>query len=123
METLARRTDAGTPRGVTRLPGVRDREGADARGRGGAQRTGARSSTRPPDHSAAALRLGVLASGSRRPPLRREARQRLPDVPLAQALERPVAQLADALARHAQHPPDLLEGVLPAAVEPEVEPQ
>src|SRR5205085_91442 len=55
--------------------------------------------------------------------LRREAGQRLADGSLAQPLERAVAQLADPLAGHAEHPADLFQGVLASAVEAEVEPQ
>ena len=52
-----------------------------------------------------------------------EAAQRPTDVAFTQPLERAVAQLADALARDAEHRADLLERVLSAALEPEVETQ
>src|SRR5262245_39769484 len=55
--------------------------------------------------------------------LGREARQRAADVAFAQPLERAVAQLAHPLAGDAEHAADFLQGVLPAAVEAEVEPE
>src|SRR3954453_3356443 len=55
--------------------------------------------------------------------LGREGRQRAADVALAQALERAIAKLAHPLAGDAEHPADLFQGVFPAAVEPEVEPE
>src|SRR5215218_6971494 len=55
--------------------------------------------------------------------LRREARQRPPDIPLLEPLQGAVPELADPLPGHAQHAADLLQRVLAAAVEPEVEPQ
>src|SRR5829696_2839712 len=57
------------------------------------------------------------------PALRRERPQCPTHVALAEPLERAIAQLAHALARHAQHRADLLEGVLATALESEVEPQ
>src|SRR6266487_880687 len=52
-----------------------------------------------------------------------EARERLADVAVAQPLQRAITQLAHPLTRHAQHAADLLERVLPSAVQAEVEPQ
>src|SRR6266576_3627875 len=52
-----------------------------------------------------------------------EARERLADVAVAQPLQRAIAQLAHPLTRHAQHAADLLERVLPSAVQTEVQPQ
>ena len=61
------------------------------------------------------------------PPIRYAQAAKLPsarpDVALAQALERTVAQLADPLARDAEHRADLLERVLAPALEAEVQPQ
>src|SRR5678816_917009 len=61
--------------------------------------------------------------GGERPASGREAGQRAAHVALAQPLERAVAQLTDTLTRDAEHAADLLERVLAAAVEPEIEPQ
>src|SRR5438034_3054127 len=55
--------------------------------------------------------------------LRGEAAEGATDVALAEALEGPVAKLAHPLAGDAEHRADLLECVLTAAFEPEVEPQ
>src|ERR671927_130010 len=55
--------------------------------------------------------------------LRREATQRTSHIALTKALERAIAELANALAGDAEHGPDLLQGVLPSAVQPEIEPQ
>src|SRR4051812_49408773 len=51
----------------------------------------------------------------------REAAERAADVPLAEALEGAVAELADPLAGDAEHGADLLERVLAPALEPEVQ--
>src|SRR5215831_5384626 len=55
------------------------------------------------------------------PELGGEAAQCAADVAFAQALERAVAKLSDSLARDAEHGADLLERVLAAALEPEVQ--
>src|SRR5688500_4728631 len=55
--------------------------------------------------------------------LRREAAERAADVALAQALERAVAELANAFARHAEHRTDFFQRVLAATLEPEVKAQ
>src|SRR5438309_655347 len=55
--------------------------------------------------------------------LRCEGPQRLAHRAFAQPLQGAVAQLADALARDAEHAADLLQGVLAPAVQPEVEAQ
>src|SRR5690606_22469631 len=54
---------------------------------------------------------------------RRERGQRLPFLPFTQALECTVPELANSLSRHAENVADLLERVLAAAIQPEVEPQ
>src|SRR5690606_31449938 len=82
----------------------------------------------PPPHARARLRAPLAPRGGRSPgagPLRsgREAVQRGAELALAQAPQGAVAELTDALARHAQHVADLLERVLAAALEPEVQPQ
>src|SRR5690348_2862971 len=56
-------------------------------------------------------------------PLRCEAAKRPAHIPLTQPLQRPVAQLADPLARDAEHRADLLERVLASAFKAEVEAQ
>ena len=71
---------------------------------------------RPVPGIAAILVAGVDRSG-------REAAQRAADVAFAQALERAVAELANALARDAEHGADFLERVLASALEAEVEAQ
>src|SRR6266550_7435793 len=53
--------------------------------------------------------------------LRREAGERLADIAIAQPLQCTVAQLANPLASHTQHPADLFQRVLPAAVQTEVQ--
>src|SRR3954471_14901883 len=52
-----------------------------------------------------------------------EARQCPPDLALAQSLQGPVTKLAYPLPGDAQHSSDLLQRMLPAPVQPEVEPQ
>src|ERR1700682_2571431 len=65
--------------------------------------------------------------GSRREPSRcpsrRKTRQRPPYLTLPQTLERAVAELADPLASDAEHPTDLLQGMLPTPIQPKVESQ
>src|SRR5438105_9916038 len=51
----------------------------------------------------------------------REARERLAYITIPQPLERAVPQLAHPLARHAEHAADLLERVLAAAIQPEIQ--
>ena len=53
--------------------------------------------------------------------LRRVTRQRPADLSFSEPLERPVAELPHPLTRYAEHPADLLESVLLAAIEAEVE--
>src|SRR5260370_38927122 len=71
----------------------------------------------------AGVTLPAIASEYTGSGLRRERRERLPDVAVAQPLERAIPQLPHSFARHAEHAADLLERVLAAAVQTEVEPQ
>src|SRR5215213_6932049 len=66
---------------------------------------------------------GEPLTGHRRPPLGREAAQRSADVPFAETLERPVAELPYSLARDAEHRADLLQRVLAPAFQPEIQPE
>src|SRR5688500_6110211 len=56
-------------------------------------------------------------------PLRREAPERASNLAFAQALQRTIAELPNALAGDAEHRADLLERVLASAFQAEVEPQ
>src|SRR5688500_798832 len=53
--------------------------------------------------------------------LRREAPECTAHITFTKALERAIAELSNALARHAEHRANLLERVLTSAFEPEVE--
>ena len=75
-----------------------------------------------PEGRRAARTGGPLTSPISPLPLGRETPQRPPHIALTQPLERAVAKLTDAFAGDAEHRPDLLEGVLAAPFEPEVEP-
>src|SRR3989337_955946 len=90
-----------------------------------------RARIRPPRPSGAHVRIDrdSRAGAARTRPRPRfsrsrgEAAQRAADIPFAEALERAIAELTSPLARHAKHRADLLERVLAAAFEPEVEPE
>src|SRR5439155_1824216 len=52
-----------------------------------------------------------------------ETPERSPHVAFTQTLQRAIPKLTHALARHAEHRTDLLEGVLAAAFESEIQPE